>query len=520
MNALYIKDCPHLNKDNLINIEKFKLLYYNKLKCEKCDEYKNLLICLICGESFCSQNINNHYYLHNKENKGHIIYINITNLNVICLECKEKQKNYNGDGNQEIYIESTLFDEYINIIKKFKYEEYDDIIDNSIYKTKDKICSHIKEEDIINDFDEKHINDIKIFLNYDSFMDYKENNLYLCLCLSCGEEFKNIFDLEEHYEFMKHKLYINFIDWTIICEECESKYKLELMNYRKKYRVIFQLLKEKKLNTSKKLNGLTKEEIYETKYEKIIKLFVNKKVSKILFMVGAGISTSAGIPDFRSKNGLFKQLQDKYKLSSPQKFFKKDTFLKNPEYFYDFAKLFDLSKIKPTISHMFMNFFVKKNMVKYIFTQNIDGLEKKAKIPDDKIIYAHGNFYTGHCAECNIPIDIEKINEGIKKKQVYYCPLCFGPCKPNIVFYGEKLPSKFFDKISELKENNDIDLIIIMGTSLKVVPFSKIPKLFNPNVYKVVFNKDEVGNFNYQKLTDASIFIKGMTDFNVIQFND
>ena len=81
------------------------------------------------------------------------------------------------------------------------------------------------------------------------------------------------------------------------------------------------------------------------KYKKLLQDFKEKKYSKILFMVGAGISTSAGIPDFRSNTGLFKQLQDKYKLSSPEEFFNKSTFLKNPMYFYEFTKLFDLSKV-------------------------------------------------------------------------------------------------------------------------------------------------------------------------------
>ena len=118
-------------------------------------------------------------------------------------------------------------------------------------------------------------------------------------------------------------------------------------------------------------------------------------------MVGAGISTSAGIPDFRSNTGLFKQLQDKYNLSKPEEFFRITTFFEKPQYFQEFTKSFDLSKINSTITHKFINFLVKKNIVKYIYTQNIDGLELKAKIPNEKLIFSHGNFYTGNCPKCD-----------------------------------------------------------------------------------------------------------------------
>ena len=53
------------------------------------------------------------------------------------------------------------------------------------------------------------------------------------------------------------------------------------------------------------------------------------------------------------------------------------------------------------MTHKFINFLVKKNIVKYIYTQNIDGLEIKAKIPNEKLIFAHGNFYTGNCPKCD-----------------------------------------------------------------------------------------------------------------------
>ena len=162
-----------------------------------------------------------------------------------------------------------------------------------------------------------------------------------------------------------------------------------------------------------------------------------------------------------------------------------------------------------------MNFFVSKNIVKYIFTQNIDGLEIKAKIPDEKLVFAHGNFYTGHCAKCDCTIDINKINEGVQKGEVYYCPKCQGPCKPNVVFYGENLPQRFFEKLEDCK---DVDLIIIMGTSLKVQPFASIPYLTRSKPYIILFNMEEVGQFKYNNLIDDSIFFEGKTDKSIIQF--
>lgn len=68
-------------------------------------------------------------------------------------------------------------------------------------------------------------------------------------------------------------------------------------------------------------NFLSKEEIYDLKYNQFVEDFMSGKFKKIIFMVGAGISTSAGIPDFRSSTGLFKQLQDKYHLSGPERIF-------------------------------------------------------------------------------------------------------------------------------------------------------------------------------------------------------
>ena len=67
------KDCPHALKHNLMKLEDFNKIAFGNLKCEKCEEKKNLWICLHCGKSFCSRYINGHFIRHNKENKEHLL---------------------------------------------------------------------------------------------------------------------------------------------------------------------------------------------------------------------------------------------------------------------------------------------------------------------------------------------------------------------------------------------------------------------------------------------------------------
>ena len=76
------KDCPHIEKNNLIDINKFKHIPFGKLKCKKCDENARLWICLICGEASCSNFMDSHFIDHNKENPGHWLFIGLMDLMV------------------------------------------------------------------------------------------------------------------------------------------------------------------------------------------------------------------------------------------------------------------------------------------------------------------------------------------------------------------------------------------------------------------------------------------------------
>jgi NAD-dependent histone deacetylase SIR2 len=107
---------------------------------------------------------------------------------------------------------------------------------------------------------------------------------------------------------------------------------------------------------------------------------------------GAGISTSAGIPDFRSpETGLYANLA-RLNLPYAEAVFDISYFRNNPEPFYTLAQELYPGNYRPTITHSFINLLYKKGLLLKLFTQNIDCLEREAGVPDDKIIEAHGSF--------------------------------------------------------------------------------------------------------------------------------
>jgi NAD-dependent histone deacetylase SIR2 len=107
---------------------------------------------------------------------------------------------------------------------------------------------------------------------------------------------------------------------------------------------------------------------------------------------GAGISTSAGIPDFRSpETGLYANLT-RLNLPYPEAVFDIDFFRKTPEPFYALAQELYPGKFRPTITHSFISLLHQKGLLLKLFTQNIDCLEREAGVPGDKIIEAHGSF--------------------------------------------------------------------------------------------------------------------------------
>jgi NAD+-dependent protein deacetylase SIR2 len=217
------------------------------------------------------------------------------------------------------------------------------------------------------------------------------------------------------------------------------------------------------------------------------------KANRIVVMTGAGISTAAGIPDFRSPGtGLYANLA-RLNLPYAEAVFDISYFRDKPEPFYVLARELYPGKFHPTVSHAFIALLAGKSMLQMLFTQNIDCLEREAGVPGDKIVEAHGSFATQRCIECKTEYPGDKMREHVEAGKVPRCEdeACKGLVKPDIVFFGEPLP-KDFDRNAH--HTYLADLVLVLGTSLSVYPFAQLPEMVKAEKPRVLFNMERVGN--------------------------
>lgn len=195
-----------------------------------------------------------------------------------------------------------------------------------------------------------------------------------------------------------------------------------------------------------------------------------KNSNNIVFFGGAGVSTESGIPDFRSKDGLYNQ---KYKFS-PEEILSHHFFYENTEEFFKFYKdKMNSLKFKPNITHIKLAELEERGKLKAIVTQNIDGLHQKA---GSKTVYKlHGSVMRNYCTKCHKFYDANFV---FNSKGIPYCE-CGGIIKPDVVLYEEPLDEETYT--ASIKAISACDTLIIGGTSLTVYPASGLIRYFKGN---------------------------------------
>ena len=208
-----------------------------------------------------------------------------------------------------------------------------------------------------------------------------------------------------------------------------------------------------------------------------LKQLINES-NNIVFFGGAGVSTESGIPDFRSKDGLYHQEYD----YPPEEILSHTFFINHTDEFYRFYKdKMNSLNYEPNIAHFQLVDLENRGKLKAIITQNIDGLHQKAG--SNNVYELHGSVLRNYCMKCQKFYNADYVfnSDGI--------PLCScgGIVKPDVVLYEEGLDENIL-KNSVLAIQN-ADLMIVAGTSLTVYPASGLINYFRGNNL-VLINRD------------------------------
>ncbi|KAK1759692.1 SIR2-like protein [Echria macrotheca] len=272
----------------------------------------------------------------------------------------------------------------------------------------------------------------------------------------------------------------------------------------------------------------------------------------IIVLTGAGISTSLGIPDFRSQGtGLYSKLAH-LGLSDPQEVFDITVFKQDPTIFYSVARdiLPDTDRFSPT--HAFIAMLQRQGKLLTNYSQNIDNLEAKAGITPDKLVQCHGSFATATCVKCGFKVVGDTLFPEIKAGKIPRCRKCAaqqrgvsgnrkrklnrdgterkvrrrpgdydsnsdsefdvpaggGVMKPDITFFGEPLPEEFSRRLTE-HDRDLVDLVIVIGTSLKVAPVSEVVPYLPAHIPQIYISRTPVShvNFDIDLLGDCDVVV-------------
>ncbi len=195
------------------------------------------------------------------------------------------------------------------------------------------------------------------------------------------------------------------------------------------------------------------------------------KSEKIVGFTGAGISTESGIPDYRSKGGIWDKFQPVYfeEFISDEK--------KRLLYWQRKQELWkDLSTASPNTGHMFFKKLYDESKLSGLITQNIDGLHEKSGLAKELIVSLHGTNLEVACVDCGFTVPADKVFEGLDLEQgVPICQKCKGLLKPNTIYFGQQLRGEDLDRPNDLAKS--CDLIIVVGSTLVVQPASSFPAI-------------------------------------------
>ena len=199
----------------------------------------------------------------------------------------------------------------------------------------------------------------------------------------------------------------------------------------------------------------------EISVEHLAKLIVEAQPCVVL--TGAGVSTESGIPDFRSRTGIWRRYD-------PMEYATIDAFRRDPAKVWDFyaKRLAILADARPNAAHVVLAELERDGLVEAVITQNVDRLHQAAG--SRRVIEVHGSIRSASCLACGHREEYERV---LELGPVPACVECGAVLKPDVVMFGELLPAEAIDEASGL--SGSAGLLLVVGSSLEVHPVAGLP---------------------------------------------
>ena len=184
---------------------------------------------------------------------------------------------------------------------------------------------------------------------------------------------------------------------------------------------------------------------------------------RVAVLTGAGISAESGVPTFReAQTGLWARY-------NPEELATPEAFRRNPRLVWEWYawRQERVRQAEPNPGHLALADLERRIAEFTLITQNVDGLHRRAG--SQRVLELHGNLFRVKCFDEDQPVENWPDSEDIPPR----CPRCGALLRPDVVWFGEMLPTSVLRAAEQATANAEVFFSI--GTSALVYPAAELP---------------------------------------------
>ncbi|ORX58009.1 Sir2 family [Hesseltinella vesiculosa] len=232
--------------------------------------------------------------------------------------------------------------------------------------------------------------------------------------------------------------------------------------------------------------------------------FIRKHKGKLLVITGAGVSTDSGIPDYRSKQGVYVRNPNHRPILYHELI--ADELTRQRYWVRGYLGWKDMAKAQPNATHIALARLIQEQHVSHLITQNVDHLHHTAGTPPRKIVELHGSLFEVECLDCRhtesrdgyqqrlsalnpqwasfdystVTVNPDgDVNLGDVSYHDFRIPSCqhcqSSMMKPKVIFFGESIPKAVHAQAEAMVRQ--ADAVLVIGSSLATYSSFRLVKM-------------------------------------------